>query len=351
MSNEIPFSEAYNNVGIATGITAYSYSINSLSTVYNSVSDPVATQSLTAGYITGDIWSSNYSAGVSGWKLFYNGDFEGNTGTFRGILNGAVIIGSVFETAITGARWLINSGTNNITQYWLNGSTNLAQISILDASAQYQALTFELWDTVVNNGRVMYMQRTSTGIDLYPTSGGNLGSATFAWNSLFLTNDEYFTNTSSHSNIYWKNGSTELAHIGIEDMSITGYPTLEFKLGSNGLMTIARSGIDNVEICPSYAPGSGSGLIGNSTYFWKYIYVNHLLYKDQATFDSFDDIALMKNIKSKQEDGKDVIDKTTLPKEISDGEFINANSLNGLLIGSIKALITRVETLEGQLNN
>jgi hypothetical protein len=34
-----------------------------------------------------DIQSDNYSAGSAGWRLTRNGDFEGNTGTFRGILN------------------------------------------------------------------------------------------------------------------------------------------------------------------------------------------------------------------------------------------------------------------------
>jgi hypothetical protein len=128
-SEPVPFGQIYNNVGIATNfIQLGSYSIPSLATVYNSVSDPTATQSLTAGYITGDISSANFQTGVAGWKLSYLGDFEGNTGTFRGALTGNTITGATFQTALSGTRIRILSASGTTPTQSANS------IAFIDAS-------------------------------------------------------------------------------------------------------------------------------------------------------------------------------------------------------------------------
>jgi hypothetical protein len=115
-NNTLPFSDVYNNLGICTGLTTLgSYSIPSLSTIYNSVSNPTAPQSLGSGYFSNDIYSANYVQGQNGWKLFYNGNFEGNNGVFRGTLNGNVITAaSISGSSITG---------NTITGGTISGTT------------------------------------------------------------------------------------------------------------------------------------------------------------------------------------------------------------------------------------
>ena len=146
MENQ-PFNSIYNNFGIATGLTSLgSYFIPSLSTIYNSVSDPTAPQSLGSGYFSNDIYSANYVQGQNGWKLFYNGNFEANNGTFRGNITatsgtiggwtigattltggittlnsngnitGATITGGIIQTATSGDRVLI-SGTNDDIEF------------------------------------------------------------------------------------------------------------------------------------------------------------------------------------------------------------------------------------------
>ena len=108
-NNTLPFSDVYNNLGICTGLTTLgSYSIPSLSTIYNSVSNPTAPQSLGSGYFSNDIYSANYVQGQNGWKLFYNGNFEANNGTFRG----ALTVGTnAFHVDTSGNMWWGSSTT------------------------------------------------------------------------------------------------------------------------------------------------------------------------------------------------------------------------------------------------
>jgi hypothetical protein len=53
--------------------------------------------------------SPNFVSGVSGWRLTAEGDFEGNTGTFRGSVTGATFTGGTFQTSTTGQRIVIDS--------------------------------------------------------------------------------------------------------------------------------------------------------------------------------------------------------------------------------------------------
>jgi hypothetical protein len=162
MENQ-PFNSIYNNFGIATGLTSLgSYFIPSLSTIYNSVSDPTAPQSLGSGYFSNDIYSANYVQGQNGWKLFYNGNFEANNGTFRGnitatsgtiggwtigattltggsttlnsngTISGATIIGGTIETATSGLRIVLNGSVGKLE--FQNGTSNYVTAAPFNSS-------------------------------------------------------------------------------------------------------------------------------------------------------------------------------------------------------------------------
>jgi hypothetical protein len=168
MENQ-PFNSIYNNFGIATGLTSLgSYSIPSLSTIYNSVSDPTAPQSLGSGYFSNDIYSANYVQGQNGWKLFYNGNFEANNGTFRGnitatsgtiggwtigattltggtvtldssgLISGGTIRGTVIETAASGNYRLLMGETfgsySNASLVWISSGNSLLGATSTDTS-------------------------------------------------------------------------------------------------------------------------------------------------------------------------------------------------------------------------
>jgi hypothetical protein len=108
------------------------------------------------------------------------------------------------------------------------------------------------------------------------------------------------------------------------------------------------------------------GYIGYSDRYWYAVYANYLYFKtDHASFDEFDDLAMIKNIKPHPTEtieynikGKKekvpIIDKSTLPKYVlnytdksnhqhDNEEFIDASAMSGLLIGAVKQLIAKHE--------
>jgi len=100
---------------------------------------------------SGNIQSSNYVSGSSGWKLTDNGDIEGNSGVFRGNLLGSTITGGIIQTAASGER-IILSGTNN-------------SIQLLDSSGGQVFLiknTTNIFNiTNSGNGRTFYLDQTN----------------------------------------------------------------------------------------------------------------------------------------------------------------------------------------------
>ena len=118
-------------------------------------------------------------------------------------------------------------------------------------------------------------------------------------------------------------------------------------------------------IIPDVANGSNLG--SPSLHFYQ-LYADNVRYKDLDSFDHIDDLEAIKavGIKTIEKEGpddidsdgnvvkgkkhkKDVWDIKTLPKDVIEGDFIDANAMSGLMIGSLKELINKVETLESQL--
>lgn len=148
--NTVPeqdFLSTYNKNGIIlAGVNDFQNPAQSLPSVYNAVSDPIAPQSIGNGYIANDMYSSNFATGVSGWRLSYKGDFEANSGTFRGQVKIGGLIVNVkttddIQTAINtvnaagGGRVILANGTHtqnsNITMYSnisLEGENELSAI-------------------------------------------------------------------------------------------------------------------------------------------------------------------------------------------------------------------------------
>lgn len=114
-------------------------------------------------------------------------------------------------------------------------------------------------------------------------------------------------------------------------------------------------------VLPNVAGGSN---IGSPSLYFNQMYADNVSYKSLNSFDHINDIEAMKKIKLKtveveepDEVGKkekkmitkQVWDFNSLPKDTKDGEFYNAGAVSGFIIGSIKELIKKVETLESQL--
>jgi hypothetical protein len=107
--------------------------------------------------------------------------------------------------------------------------------------------------------------------------------------------------------------------------------------------------------------GNGAG----TNYYWGAVYANYLMYHTNHTaFDQLNDLDLVKGYRTKtDETGKIVIDDASLPFLRDTEGFFRPDRVNGFLLGCAKAtaikhdeqdnrvnaLLTRVETLENQL--
>ena len=372
------------NVIAANSIVANTLNVSQLSAITADMGAITAGTIVlnSSGYIRGGQTAYNTGTGfflgydTSAYKLSM-GNASTKLFTYDGTdftLTGGTITGGVFQTSATGARFVFSAGDSTITQYWKNGSADLAQITLADSSAQFQALQFGLWDTVNNDSKYVSLSRRAIGsVGFHPNSvNGWLGEIDNPWTYEYLSTTLFLQRDSSFSGITWQNSTGAIFNIQMDDMTVRDYAKLSFKttVGGNGFY-VERSGVSNIDIYPNDAPGTVSGRLGTDTYFWRWMYSYYVRYKDLASFEDHDDISLIKNIQEKtvnsskmnmlnpsEETPTDAADITTpvwdydsMPDEVKVNGFYDAGAVNGLLIGALKQLITRVETLEGQLNN
>jgi hypothetical protein len=91
--------------------------------------------------------------------------------------------------------------------------------------------------------------------------------------------------------------------------------------------------------------------VGDTTDYWNVIAGNSIWYKALGQFDFLDDLMIIKRLRTKgvNEKGIPQIDPESLPPEVTKNGLINAGDLTGLLIGAIKQLTAKVESLEKQI--
>lgn len=142
-----------------------------------------------------------------------------------------------------------------------------------------------------------------------------------------------------------------------ESIQLASYHNLRINFGSTEKYMFGNNGtlqINNGNILPSSA---NQGNIGTNTQYWGSMWTNYLRYKNISTFDAYDDLTLAKNYKTMTitEEGieKEVIDPESLPflKAESKEPFFDNGKTTGFLLGCIKALVHRIETLENQLKD
>jgi len=97
---------------------------------------------------------------------------------------------------------------------------------------------------------------------------------------------------------------------------------------------------------------SDTGAVGTTSKYWNCIAGNSVWYKALGQFDALDDLALIRRIRGNgktDERGMPLTDLGSLPPECTENDLINAGALTGLLIGAVKQLAAKVESLEKQL--
>ena len=113
--------------------------------------------------------------------------------------------------------------------------------------------------------------------------------------------------------------------------------------------------------------GNNGAICGYANSYWEQVVSNYVWYKNLGSFQEHDDIALIKNIKKKvvqleesvslkkENKGKtrlvekSVWDEKTLPPEVYKDGFYNAGAVSGLIIGTLKQIIAKVEALEQKI--
>jgi len=99
-------------------------------------------------------------------------------------------------------------------------------------------------------------------------------------------------------------------------------------------------------------PAANSGSVGTTTTYWNCIAGNSVWYKALGQFDVLDDLAIIKRIRGNgkvDERGMPLSDPESLPPEVTENGLINAGALTGLLIGAVKQLAAKVESLDKEL--
>lgn len=98
---------------------------------------------------------------------------------------------------------------------------------------------------------------------------------------------------------------------------------------------------------------------GSASFHWDYVRGNHLCYDiDHYLFDALDDLAIVKNYKTKTMERKlksgetvsiDVIDRESMSHLLDEDGLYAQEKVGGFLLGCIKALVLRLEALEKEL--
>ncbi len=182
-------SLSYNNFGVVNS------NIGKTSLVPNTVVDSVSPNALTSGTLKGDIQSTNFITGETGWRIKADGHAEFQSIAIGLDLTGSTLIGSTIKTVaslpITGSGIVIDGSTGFITFYESDnpvGGLNGTGVFVCDAfgtsSASFGGLTAnEAQITIAGSGNTYAFNSSYfAGYD-----GEDLGSTSLPWNTLWCS--------------------------------------------------------------------------------------------------------------------------------------------------------------------
>jgi len=378
-SGKFGTSTNYWSVG-ATGLTAVSASTD----VIINYGKTDFGQDSTSGFILGYDYSasaSKFEIGSSATKIF---KYDGTDFT----LIGGTITGGIVQTATTGGRVRLN-GSNYKLEFLQDntvygsmftyvgiGSTNglIAQsttgeswIALTEGTNNYVEIsTGDACITVDENNQEVDISVDVYSGNLFPfnvaPNNYDLGSSTYKWKDLYLTGNITVGGTVDGYDVSTLGGYLDQA------VKTTSGPTFRGVTISSGYYV--NTAVNTPTVNGDWIPYTNNNNdLGQSTQYWYRIYGNHIYYKDHQAFDKYDDIALMKNIKMKtvrrkdtlksidgllsegKEKDVDIWDENTMPPETMEDGFFKNGAVNGLLIGTMKALIAEVDLLKKEIKN
>jgi hypothetical protein len=263
------------------------------------------------------------------------------------------------NAGVVGALTL-GRGTGNIVLYRPTSGTQAYKDMLIIQTPTDGGLGVEqsLWckalavDTTVGIGGNLTVAGTS-----YPTSGSHLEISLYGLLAYNRTAGTTLPLYLSGTPIYIQS-KTFGASVGDLVIDSNGMTTLSGGLNTGGTVRIGNgNGI--------FPNGNNNGAVGGdgsgTNYYWSSIWGNYLKYHTScSSFDALDDLALVKNYKTKtetkldpasnQEYREDVIDPESLSFLRDGNGFAEPGKDTGFLLGCIKALVVRLETLESKIN-
>jgi len=318
-----------------------------------------------------------YNVSVGVWSFYHvtSGSWNTGVGAYTGVntttgVDNTFIGGDSGYTNVTGSR---NTFVGSLSGYYNNtdggvylgfnaGSYETAanklfidnQARTNEATARTNSLIYGVFaatpanQILTINGvlKTRSIQGTIDGMtisnskNLTISVGENLTLSTGSTKKLFITCPDIEPTTSGKPNL-----GTSTKRFG--EANFNGYVTFWYNIRPN--------------------TDSSYSSIGTSDRYFQYLYSYYVRYKDLAAFEEHDDIALIKNIKEKkilryQVKGFDkskkpikenetikVWDEKTMPPEVYKDGFYDAGAVNGLAIGTLKQLITKMENLEQEI--
>jgi hypothetical protein len=302
------------------------------------INDLTIKSTLTMGDGTtyGKIITYNYDGKSTGFKLV-----DGTTPTIE--IKGGTIIGGTIQTALSGARIKLDS-TNYLQVYDSNGylrvKLDTSSLTFYNTSGSYIGKIYGYsGSNLFIDGTVEFQGEVFCRSHLKPTgSTQQLGTSSYPW-----TAPSYILNIYTRYIQFSSNWDAQILRGGyvVANMVDTG--------ASQPNNTAGWSRWDlKLDLIP-YAPNSGQ--IGYATNYWQAIRAN-TYYGKVTTIQSFqneDDIKLIKSIKIKK-GSNEYFDISTIPKIGAENGLYNMGALNGLIIGTLKQLIEKVENLENKIN-
>lgn len=308
--------------------TAVPFIVRTTETVIGGVTIPIGmyvadafiqNASITNAKIGGDIWSSNFVAGVSGWRLYRSGDLEINNLRARGSIVGGAFSGHAWPASGTGyflgpeGLLIGNARTGGYFQVESNGDIYTPGFSVVGRTAIFSGALAAASGTLgtitagylQNAANTTYVNLNATGDQTFLYAGGGKirlnadGSGVFArtlvsepnvvrsgkmaisvgWRDNTMPFTVYVDTGETFSELWYEApsaayiGNATLAGGVAESGGLSGYVETVVVVGG-GLYTSAQTPIgQRIYLRVTWTPGNGAGRINPASIAWKLVKV------------------------------------------------------------------------------
>jgi hypothetical protein len=355
---------AWNGGTVTNAITAPEYFVNG--THFVALPSDIVFEKYNS---TGKFWwrTDNTSGDITSYNELMNLDNAGILTTYGGQMNidttsGNSVLNFKSGSSPKGALGYISSSGNTVLSTYTGGINIVPYTGLTTFTGMLEATG---WYSGNNNS--IHLGYAGEGIvAAYKTAG--------SWSESILSLYAETINFKPQGNPVKCIGNFTIAPSSQPVLGLYESSTLRGSLSFNGSDITLTSNTGDVKLAANSGIvrlGSSTGYIlpysttsaslgEPTTYYWSFVYSYFLKYKvAPSAFDALDDLALVKNYRTKTEQRQnpitgqsyeeEVIDPSSLSFLRDENGFADQSRDTGFLLGCIKALVNRVETLENSL--